>query len=154
MTRATPASIKEHKETPVKRANQGFTLIELMIVVAVIGILSAIAYPSYMQYIRRGYRAEARTGLLQAQQYLERSSTAIGVYPTVLPTTLTSVNSNTYAISFAAGNTAAVFTLQAVPQGAQTGDQCGTYTLSNTGVRGDKGATDGQAGFDPDCWSK
>ena len=58
---------------------QGFTLIEVMIVVAIIGILSAIAYPSYAEYIRRGHRAHARAGLLQAQQWLERASTATGV---------------------------------------------------------------------------
>ena len=50
---------------------QGFTLIELMIVVAIVGILSAIAYPSYAEYIRRGHRADARAGLLQAQQWLD-----------------------------------------------------------------------------------
>ena len=54
---------------------QGFTLIELMIVVAIVGILSAIAYPSYAEYVRRGHRADARAGLLQAQQWLERAST-------------------------------------------------------------------------------
>ena len=46
--------------------HQGFTLIELMIVVAVVAILSSIAYPSYTEYVRRGHRAEARAGLLQA----------------------------------------------------------------------------------------
>ncbi len=51
---------------------KGFTLIEVMIVVAIIGILSAIAYPSYTEYIARGHRADARAGLLQAQQWLER----------------------------------------------------------------------------------
>ena len=64
---------------------KGFTLIEVMIVVAIIGILSAIAYPSYTEYIARGHRADARAGLLQAQQWLERAATATGVYPTTLP---------------------------------------------------------------------
>ena len=64
---------------------RGFTLIELMIVVAIVGILSAIAYPSYAGYIRKGHRADARAGLLQAQQWLERASTATGLYPTTLP---------------------------------------------------------------------
>ena len=57
---------------------KGFTLIEVMIVVAIIGILSAIAYPSYTEYIARGHRADARAGLLQAQQWLERAATATG----------------------------------------------------------------------------
>ena len=68
---------------------KGFTLIEVMIVVAIIGILSAIAYPSYTEYIARGHRADARAGLLQAQQWLERAATATGVYPTTLPDTFT-----------------------------------------------------------------
>ena len=64
---------------PIK--HQGFTLIELMIVVAVVAILSSIAYPSYTEYVRRGHRAEARAGLLQGQQWLERAATATGTYP-------------------------------------------------------------------------
>ena len=59
-----------------QKAQLGFTLIELMIVVAIVGILSAVAYPSYTEYVRRGHRADARAGLLQAQQWLERAATA------------------------------------------------------------------------------
>lgn len=57
---------------------KGFTLIEVMIVVAIVGIVTAVAVPSYGEYIRRGHRADARAGLLQAQQWLERASTATG----------------------------------------------------------------------------
>ena len=53
------------------KTHRGFTLIEVMIVVAIVGILSAIALPSYNEYIRRGHRAEARAGLLQADEMLE-----------------------------------------------------------------------------------
>ena len=109
------------------RRHQGFTLIEVMIVVVIVGILSAIAYPSYAEYIRRGHRADARAGLLQAQQYLERASTATGVYPTTLPTALTWSGDTTkrYDIAFQAGNTNAAYTLTATPKGAQT---CLLYT--------------------------
>ena len=60
------------------RHSSGFTLIEVMIVVAIVAILSAIALPSYTEYIRRSHRADARAGLLQAQQWLERAATATG----------------------------------------------------------------------------
>lgn len=137
---------------------RGFTLIELMIVVAVVGILSAIAYPSYTEYVRRGHRADARAGLLQAQQWLERAATATGVYPTTLPAALTWSGdaSKRYTIGFAAGNTNAAYTLTATPKnpGPQAGDKCGTYTLSNTGLRGANGKTAGQSGYDTDCWGK
>ena len=52
----------------MRKVHQGFTLIEVMIVVAIIGILSAIAMPSYTEYIRRGHRTEARASLLQMAQ--------------------------------------------------------------------------------------
>ena len=66
---------------PLSPQQHGFTLIELMIVVAIVGILSAIAYPSYAEYIRRGHRADARAGLLQAQQWMERAATASTALP-------------------------------------------------------------------------
>ena len=52
----------------MKHPHKGFTLIEVMIVVAIVGILAAIALPSYNEYIRRGHRAEARAALLQGAQ--------------------------------------------------------------------------------------
>ena len=140
---------------PIK--NQGFTLIELMIVVAVVAILSSIAYPSYTEYVRRGHRADARMGLLQAQQWLERAATATGVYPTTLPDTFTWASDATkrYTIGFQTGNTNAAFTLAATPKnGPQKNDKCGTYTLSNTGVRGAAGKVSSDTGYNPDCWNK
>jgi type IV pilus assembly protein PilE len=67
--------------------SKGFTLIELMIVVAVIGILSAIAYPSYQQYIARSYQAEAKAELLQLAQRLEQFYSNSGNYAGVSCTT-------------------------------------------------------------------
>lgn len=145
------------KSFNVKRS-QGFTLIELMIVVAVIGILSAIVYPSYTEYIRRGHRADARAGLLQAQQWLERAATATGQYPTAaLPAALTwaSDTSKRYTIATTSA-TSTSYTLTATPKspGPQASDKCGTYTLSNTGLRGANGKTSGQSGYDTECWGK
>ena len=134
------------------KKQSGFTLIELMIVVAIVGILSAIAYPSYAEYIRRGHRAEARAGLLQAAQWLERSATATGTYPltAAFPANLKAVPNNRYDIAVVSDG--ATFTLTATPKGAQTGDRCGNYTLTNTGLRGAKGATTGD--IVTECWGK
>jgi type IV pilus assembly protein PilE len=134
------------------KKQRGFTLIELMIVVAIVGILSAIAYPSYAEYIRRGHRAEARAGLLQAAQWLERSATATGTYPltAAFPANLKAVPNNRYDIAVVSDG--ATFTLTATPKGAQTGDKCGNYTLTNTGLRGAKGATTGD--IVTECWGK
>jgi type IV pilus assembly protein PilE len=63
-----------------RRFNQGFTLIELMITVAIVGILAAIAYPSYTSQIEKGRRAECRGGLLKTMQQQERYYTQRNAY--------------------------------------------------------------------------
>ena len=63
-----------------QKNNHGFTLIELMIVVAIIGLLASIAYPSYQEYVRRGARAEARAAIMQMAQLQERYFTDRGGY--------------------------------------------------------------------------
>ena len=141
--------------TSSRRLQGGFTLIELMIVVAIVGILSAVAYPSYTEYVRKGHRAEARASLLQAAQWMERAATATGLYPTTLPNALqgkkadgTEDKSKHYEISFKKSSSDS-FELKATPK--KTDPKCGDYTLSNTGVRGANGKT----GDDPivqECW--
>ena len=136
----------------MQNKHQGFTLIELMIVVAVVAILTAIAYPSYNEYIRRGHRAEARAGLLQAAQWLERAATATGTYPltAAFPANLKAIPNNRYDISVVSDG--ATFTLTATPKAGQTGDKCGNYTLTNTGLRGANGTTTGD--IVTQCWGK
>lgn len=144
------------------RKYQGFTLIEMMIVVAIIGILAAVAYPSYTEYIRRGHRADARAGLLQAQLWMERAATATGVYPTnakpelVLPAALSwsADNNKRYTLGMSA-STNASFTLTATPKtGPQSGDRCGTLTLTHTGVRDVSNLPTGSNMTAADCWNR
>lgn len=143
--------------SPYKSPQQGFTLIELMIAVALVGILAAVAVPSYSEYVRRGHRAEARAGLLQAAQWMERASTATGAYPTIdafNATTLTKVPSSRYTIAIDAGRTDSTYSLTATPQNAQTGDRCGAFTLRQDGLRGAKGKKANEAGYESNCWSQ
>ena len=69
------------------RYSRGFTLIEVMIVVAIVAILSAVAYPSYVEHVRRGARAEARAAMLKMAQYQERNFSDRGAYVEVTSAT-------------------------------------------------------------------
>lgn len=144
----------------MRKTNQtGFTLIELMITVAVVGILAAIAYPNYTQYVQRANRAEARSMLLENAQFLERNYTTANRYDqtsagatinsaalarTQSPENGTAKYNLTVAIGAAPAQT---FTLSAAPTGSMAGDACGTLTLTNTGVQGAGGVV-------ADCWGK
>lgn len=145
--------------TPCAGRVRGFTLIEVMVVVAIIGILAIIAYPSYAEYMRRGYRGEARSGLLQAQSWLERAATATGSYPQAasFPSALEMVPSGLYDISYTPnplnGSPVMSYTLAAAPRNNQATDKCGTFTLTNTGLRGANGQT-GNAAIVKKCWSR
>ena len=121
---------------------QGFTLIEVMITVAVVAILTAVALPSYNEYVRRGQRAEARAALLQAAQFMERVRTERNSYrpggaaPT-LPTGMAQVppqGATRYTIQLQA-NTATTYVLEAQAVGAMATDRCGNLRIDNTGLR-------------------
>lgn len=125
--------------------SHGFSLIELMIVVAIIGILMAVAYPSYLEYIRETRRGVAQADLTELAQWMARQHAVDFDYrdgggDPALPFTTSPRNGNSfYAITFVAGSVGQnTFTLQAAPTGDQAGDRCGTLTIDQTGNRGDE----------------
>ena len=116
---------------------QGFSLIEMMIVLAIIAVLAAIAVPSYRQYLARGYRAEAKAALMQVVQWMERANTTNGEYPTGASTTvmLDSLKPKHYTLSLR-DSTGTSFTVVATRASVMLGDACGDLTLTHTGIRG------------------
>ena len=126
---------------------RGFTLIELMIVIAVLAILVAIAYPSYQRHIEKTRRADGQSALLGAAQEMERCFTRNNTYTGCFTTDPTSPQASPDEFyNLHATLTATTYTLNAVPAGAQTTDACGTFTLDHRGNRGHGG------GANDRCW--
>jgi type IV pilus assembly protein PilE len=137
-----------------RRAVQGFTMVELLITVAILGILAGVAYPSYLKYVARGNRSAAQSFMLEVASRQERYLVDARQYAPDLATLGMSVPSNVsgkYTVTIA-GVTATppAYTIQAVPVGTQqTSDAtCGTLSVSSTGAK----AATGPAGA-TSCWS-
>jgi type IV pilus assembly protein PilE len=147
---------------------KGFTLLEVILVVAVIAILVTIAYPSYEEQIRRSRRADAQ-GALQAfaiamerykteqlvPGYIGATAASSGAGPGTPVSTLfppeapLSGASKYYDLSVQSAAVSS-YELRAAPKAVQSGDKCGTYTLKSTGQRGKTG---GRADLRwQDCW--
>lgn len=119
-----------------RKYGHGFSLTELMVVVAAIGILAGIAYPSYQNYTRETRRAQAQAALTDAaaqqEQFFLNFKTYAGAMTTMnMPTTTTGGFYNLAVDSASVTN----FVLSATPVGTQTRDTCGTLTLSQGGAK-------------------
>lgn len=127
---------------PAAARARGFTLIELMIVVVIVAILAAVAYPSYRNSVLKGRRSDATISLIKLAQRLERCHTQFGSYKnagcSVQTTNGADSDEGYYSIAIAFGAKTDSFTLTATPtsKGAQDDDVCQKYTLDETGERG------------------
>lgn len=135
------------------KQNKGFTLLELMIVVAIIGILSMVALPAYQENVAASKRADAKASLSSFAGLMERYYTENNSYtgatvantwgsPATLPKDGNSPAYYTLSISALAATS---YTLTATAAGSMSGDRCGNFTLTSTGVKGVSTA-------ETDCW--
>jgi type IV pilus assembly protein PilE len=140
----------------------GFSLIELLIVVAIIGIIGAYAFPSYMESVRKGKRSDAVSALSSAAQWMERNFSDTARYDQLpsgsaiaLPDDLAAVPQGSsataryYNIQIAAV-TQTTYRLEASPVNSMAGDACGTFVLTQTGAK----SLSGNSKSVNDCWRR
>lgn len=127
----------------------GFTLVEVMIAVAIIGVIASLAYPSYLSYLRDSRRADAEGVLVEMAAWMERRYTVDGRYDNGainLPIQKSPRDgaARHYDVAVTA-SAAESFTLTATAVGGQTEEECGNLTITQTGARGSDGPGN-------DCW--
>lgn len=132
------------------KRTRGFTLIELMIVLAVLAVIVAIGYPSYQEHVKKSRRAEGMGQLLELADRMERAYSDRGTYPTVISEVyVATTDSGFYTLSIVTANNVS-FTVRAAPTslGGQNEDKCHTFTLTSLG---EKSVSGGSHGVDK-CW--
>jgi len=132
------------------KTTAGFTLIEVMVTLAIISILAAIAVPSYTEYVKKSRRADAKAGLLNVQMAQEKYRANHISYGTLaqigVPTTSPDGN---YTLSVA-DQSASRYTATATRTGKQSGDKCGDYSINQAGT---KAIANAYTGYDAaKCW--
>lgn len=138
----------------MKNKNNGFTMIEVVIVIGILGIIVAVGYPSYLGYMEKTRRIEAKTLLSEVSGELQRFQTENNTFTddlTELGYPSATVLSETGLYSLAVSNaTANSFLLTAAPvvgKAQENDDDCGSFTVNSVGVK----AVTGTA-VAADCW--
>ena len=136
----------------MKSQTRGFTLIELMIAVAILGIIAAIAYPSYLDQVRKSRRSDAQSALLQAANRQERFFTTQYSYADAaaalgMPT---ETENEAYTLAVDKGD-ADGFEITATAQGDQVNDDCRSLTINEIGEKTANGAGPNDS-ISQDCW--
>jgi len=134
------------------KPSTGFSLMELLIVIAIIGILAAVGYPSYTSYIKKTKRSDGTLALLEAVQAMERCKSTTFSYAGCTLSAQQSISpEGHYSLALSPAPTASAFTIVATPQGTQASDtECATISINHIGAQT---STPGTADADDNnCW--
>ncbi|NLA68221.1 MAG: prepilin-type N-terminal cleavage/methylation domain-containing protein [Gammaproteobacteria bacterium] len=126
------------------RASHGFSLIELMVVVAILGIIATIALPSYNDHVRRTRRAAGAACAMAVAQQMERFYTANMTYTGAVADTSSCQDSALEFYNVAVNANGRTYTVSAAPIGRQSGDACGTLSVNQAGTQSPANR--------PECW--
>ncbi len=151
--------------------NNGYTLVELMIAMAIVGILSTIIVSSYHDNVLRSNRTDAKAALVRFAQAMETHYVSKNQYcdaggtggvdtcgdntndtgiPTIFPSKSPFEGSQTYYNLTIDSVSPTAYVLKAMPTGEQLRDKCGSLTLTQKGIKGIAGETSGMTVAD--CW--